>query len=205
MGQGLSNGNGDPNKLRPEDRSVHDWYRFVLSYPPHLVRSYLDKFGVSGSSVVLDPFCGTGTTMVECKKRGIGSIGIEANPMACLAAKVKSDWAVDPEELEETAHEVAESAKRELEVSGVSDDPEPLYESVNPVVRLHSLAPDQRRLILTDSISALPEHKALVLLESIDRFAEQRVLPGLMVSFAKTLVHSASNLRFGPEVAVSQS
>jgi len=29
------------NKLRAEDSSVHDWYRFVLSYPPHLVRDYL--------------------------------------------------------------------------------------------------------------------------------------------------------------------
>ena len=34
------------NKLRPEDRSVHDWYRFVLSFPPHLVRKYLDRFDV---------------------------------------------------------------------------------------------------------------------------------------------------------------
>jgi len=31
--------NADLNKLLPEDRAVHEWYRFVLSYPPHLVRS----------------------------------------------------------------------------------------------------------------------------------------------------------------------
>jgi len=28
----------EDNKLRPEDRAAHDWYRFVLSFPPHLVR-----------------------------------------------------------------------------------------------------------------------------------------------------------------------
>lgn len=27
--------------LRPEDQPVHDWYRFVLSFPPHLVRTYI--------------------------------------------------------------------------------------------------------------------------------------------------------------------
>jgi adenine-specific DNA methylase len=69
------------NKLRAEDSSVHDWYRFVLSYPPHLVRDYLTRFKVSSDMTVLDPFCGTGTTLVECKKLGVPSVGIEANPM----------------------------------------------------------------------------------------------------------------------------
>lgn len=31
--------NSDINKLYPEDRAVHEWYRFVLSFPPHLVRT----------------------------------------------------------------------------------------------------------------------------------------------------------------------
>ena len=56
------------NRLRPEDSPIHDWYRFVLSFPPHLVQQYLKDFGANNSSLVLDPFCGTGTTNVECKK-----------------------------------------------------------------------------------------------------------------------------------------
>ena len=83
------------NKLRREDRSAHDWYRFVLSYPPHLVRDYLGKFGLGPEHCVLDPFCGTGTTLVECKKRGVLSIGIEANPVMAFASRVKVDWGVD--------------------------------------------------------------------------------------------------------------
>ncbi len=38
---------GDINKLYAEARAVHDWYRFVLSFPPHLVRDYLTRFGFS--------------------------------------------------------------------------------------------------------------------------------------------------------------
>ncbi|MEB3339020.1 MAG: hypothetical protein VKJ46_16230, partial [Leptolyngbyaceae bacterium] len=52
------------NRLSAEDRSAHDWYRFVLSYPPHLVRDYLQRFGMDHTHRVLDPFCGTGTTLV---------------------------------------------------------------------------------------------------------------------------------------------
>jgi hypothetical protein len=38
--------NSQQNKLDSEDRRFHDWYRFVLSFPPHLVRSYIDDFGL---------------------------------------------------------------------------------------------------------------------------------------------------------------
>jgi len=55
----------EDNKLRVEDRAAHDWYRFVLSFPAHLVRTYLDRFGLAPGHTVLDPFCGTGTTLVE--------------------------------------------------------------------------------------------------------------------------------------------
>lgn len=63
--------NSESNKLYPEDRSVHEWYRFVLSFPPHLVRTYLDRFDVRPNMRVLDPFCGTGTVLVESQKLGL--------------------------------------------------------------------------------------------------------------------------------------
>src|SRR5687767_5006037 len=84
--------NGSANKLAVEDRSFHSWYRFVLSFPPHLVRDYLKEFGLDQNSVLLDPFCGTGTTLVESKLLGVKSVGLEANSFAHFAASVKLDW-----------------------------------------------------------------------------------------------------------------
>lgn len=100
------------NRMRAADRPIHDWYRFVLSYPPHLVREYLERFDVTANSTVLDPFCGTGTTLVECKKLGIGSVGIESNPIAGFASDVKTNWAVDAESLRRWSDEVASQAER---------------------------------------------------------------------------------------------
>src|SRR5690606_17023438 len=96
---GRGNGGAEINRLQPEDRAVHDWYRFVLSFPPHLVRTYVQRFGLGPDSCVLDPFCGTGTTIVECKKLGVPSIGIEATHMAHFASAVKVDWTPDPDGL----------------------------------------------------------------------------------------------------------
>ena len=122
-GKGATRGKSAPelNRLRPEDRAVHDWYRFVLSFPSHLVRDYLDRFGVDSTQRVLDPFCGTGTTLVECKKLGIPSVGIERNPMAGFASRTKVDWNVDPEALVSHARKVADRALEQLREEGIDD------------------------------------------------------------------------------------
>lgn len=97
------------NKLYAEDLPVHEWYRFVLSFPPHLVRKYIDVFHLADDAVVLDPFCGTGTTLVECKKNGIASVGLEANPVVHFAASVKTSWNVNFEMLQPHADKIAET------------------------------------------------------------------------------------------------
>ena len=55
------------NRLRVEDSSIHDWYRFVLSFPPHLVQQYLETFCVDQTSFVLDPFAGQEQLMLNAK------------------------------------------------------------------------------------------------------------------------------------------
>ncbi|NJL35193.1 MAG: site-specific DNA-methyltransferase [Chloroflexaceae bacterium] len=49
------------------DSRVHSWYRFVLSYPDHVVTRMLDTMCIQAGNIVLDPFVGTGTTLIECK------------------------------------------------------------------------------------------------------------------------------------------
>lgn len=39
---------------------------------------------------MLDPFCGNGTTLVECLRRSFPSVGIDLNPIACLMTRVKT-------------------------------------------------------------------------------------------------------------------
>src|SRR5947207_6544785 len=134
---------GEANKLSSDDRAAHDWYRFVLSYPPHLVRDYLTRFDASPEKHVLDPFCGTGTTIVECKKLGLPSIGVEAHPMAHFASATKVNWDVDPTELEESSRRIAAAATCELEANGIIDDPSPLLLTEMPHGRqLRTLSPE---------------------------------------------------------------
>src|SRR5437773_2434492 len=154
--------NGEANKLSPSDRPVHDWYRFVLSFPPHLVRDCIERFGLSEKSCVLDPFCGTGTTVVECKKLGINTVGLEANPMPWFASHTKLNWSVPPRELLQHAQRVAEAAQTVLEEEGITDlQQSPLFLRKGFEPRLRTLPEQAASLILANSIGPLPLHKTL--------------------------------------------
>ena len=180
---------------------AHDWYRFILSYPPHLVRQYVEQFGLRAGASVLDPFCGTGTTVVECQKLGLHGIGIEAHPMAHFASTTKIDWTPDPDQLERAAARIAERVMDSLERDGIIDDPQPnLLLETPPRAALRNLPADAAKLLLKDSISPLPLHKTLVLLDAID--ASPRFHAHFRLALARALVTTISNLHFGPEVGI---
>lgn len=176
------------NRPYVDDLPVHEWYRFVLSYPPHIVRDYVDRFGVAPGMTVLDPYCGTGTTLVECKKLGIESIGIEPNPVVHFAASVKTDWTIDPDALVASAERIAAEARGQLAARNG---------------HLVTLSEDQETLLIRNSISPLPLHKSLVLRDAIRSTGDDPCRRHLELALAKQLVFSYSNLRFGPEVGVS--
>lgn len=182
--------NPELNQIRSRDRAAHHWYRFVLSFPPHLVQDYVEKFGLSSQHRVLDPFCGTGTTVVECKKLAIPSVGIEANPMAWFAGSVKLDWTPEPDGLLETAVSIGERAQTIIE-----QETEPL----------RSLPPESEKIILANSISPLPLHKTLILLEQIQQYSTQRDDRHLRLALAKAIITSISNLHFRPEVCIGKA
>lgn len=194
--------NGKANKLDPQDRAFHDWYRFVLSFPPHLVRDYIDDFGLDKDSAILDPFCGTGTTLVESKLCGISSLGTEANLFAHFATSVKTDWEIDPDLLYRQSCEVAEFALDILRGQGINDQVP--FAGDTQVLPLRLLSEEENKLILTDSISPLPLHKIIVLLECLRQFQTERNYSHQLLALAKALVYTISNLHFGPEVGVGK-
>ncbi len=175
--------NGTMNRLAVDDRPVHNWYRFVLSFPPHLVRDYLSQFHVGPGQVALDPFCGTGTALVECKKLGIESIGIEAHPMAHVAAQVKTDWAPEPKRLIDDATGLARLAAQRIE--DPDWHPKPLPE-------------ESSRLLIGGSISSRPLHKTLVLRDTILQNGDPDFRQHHLLALASALPTGIGNLQLRP-------
>jgi hypothetical protein len=189
------------NSLERDDRPFHSWYRFVLSFPPHLVRQYLAEFAIKQGMRVLDPFCGTGTTIVESKLLGFSGIGFEANPFPHFASSVKVDWMVDPAKLVTMADLVASKVREVLKSQGIDE----LNAHGTPEqIHLKTLPPEAEKLLITNSISPLPLHKTLLLSEYLNEMSTHRGYNHLLLALGNAIVTNISNLRFGPEVGVGK-
>ncbi|WP_249094375.1 site-specific DNA-methyltransferase [Argonema galeatum] len=86
---------GDITFASGQNESIHRWYRLTPSFSPSLVRYFFNYFEVGDNSLVLDPFSGRGTTVIECQKRGIPAIGLEINPLLQRVGEYSLIWRQD--------------------------------------------------------------------------------------------------------------
>ena len=75
----------------PADEHTHGIYPYPARLVRHIPRMLLRTPAFVGeSSHVFDPFCGSGTVLVEAQHAGLTSTGIDDNPMAVLMSRVKT-------------------------------------------------------------------------------------------------------------------
>ena len=75
-----------PNKKEP----IHNWYYFKEGFSKEFVDIFIDNFQLNENSLLLEPFCGSGTTPLACKQKGIRSIAFEVSPFFVFVSKVKT-------------------------------------------------------------------------------------------------------------------
>lgn len=69
--------------------SPHEFYRYPARFPPAFARAAIDAF-TSVGDLVVDPFVGGGTSLVEARLSGRPAIGSDLNHLAVFVSKVKS-------------------------------------------------------------------------------------------------------------------
>ena len=72
---------------------------------------FLDTIQLPTGAIVLDPFCGSGTVLLEANLRGHHAVGLDINPLARLISQVKLT-PLDPCELYSQLFYVTQRAKR---------------------------------------------------------------------------------------------
>ena len=76
--------------LRVAHSDIEGIHPYPAKFVAELPRALLENLPLPMGTAVLDPFCGSGTTLVESQRRGVPSYGIDLNPIACLMARVKT-------------------------------------------------------------------------------------------------------------------
>ncbi len=171
---------------------VHDWYRLRFGYNDHTVSHILDELKITPGKRVLDPFCGSGTTLIECMKQDINSVGLDANPSSFFAARVKTNWKLNPDKLCILLEECL------LSVEGWERD--------------NSLSKDATHIYLEDTgmiergwISKRPLKKCIAVKKAIrDLRTSSPYKNFLMLGLMDIVVNGASNVKFGPELYCSK-
>jgi hypothetical protein len=70
----------------------HGLHEYRGKFNPQMPRSLMVQNFLDRKGVILDPFCGSGTTLIEASMLNLPSIGIDINPMSCLITNAKIAW-----------------------------------------------------------------------------------------------------------------
>lgn len=90
---------------------VHRWFRYSAGFSATWVESLIAAKLANGPVRVLDPFSGSGTTLLCAEDLGVESIGIESHPFVSRIARAKLLRRSDPNEFREFAMTVLRGAK----------------------------------------------------------------------------------------------
>ncbi len=69
---------------------THSFDTYQGSFSAQMIRALINYCNLKKGAIILDPFSGSGTTLIEAILLGFIVIGIDINPIACLSSYVKS-------------------------------------------------------------------------------------------------------------------
>jgi len=92
---------------------THPFHSYPARLHPATARVLVELVGGPGGGgrgrTIVDPFCGSGTTLVEARAAGFRAIGVDLNPLAVLVARAKT-WTVPARRrkaLRDAGHEIS--------------------------------------------------------------------------------------------------
>lgn len=181
--------------VRPSDAlwidkpdAVHHWYRIIMGFDWRLADFILNELGVTCEDLVLDPFAGAGTTLVQCKKRGIKVVGVDVNPVCTLASTVKTTWSLTPRGLDRTLQLIIASAANAADDLGGTDAAVLRYLQTSGMIERGWLSLHKARIVL-----------------SIRRAIREVTMAGahrnfFLLALISAVVNKIADVKFGPEL-----
>lgn len=150
---------------------THNIHKYPAKFIPHVPRWAIRKYLDAKNGWVLDPFCGSGTTLVEGTINGHNVIGVDIDPLSCLITKVKIT-PIPRKKLVKSKNELIEAIKKKSDAS------------FKPPTQTHNL----EHWFRPEQIGALGKIR-----ECIENFREDKDLYDFFMITFSSIIRKASN------------
>jgi len=183
----------------------HNWYNFVLGYSPQFPEFMLQREQIATSGIVLDPFMGTGTTLITCKQREVPSQGIDANDFMVDAARVKLMWNLDTKLLAHYRDEVLHQVETEFHRYKWGEADQPTQLSFFAAANGHGehdyrpfVTARRPKMLLEKYISDKPLARVYIIDDVIKAVIPAGPIRDLFALALTAIIVPVSNVRYGP-------
>ncbi|MBZ0292114.1 MAG: MerR family DNA-binding transcriptional regulator [Anaerolineae bacterium] len=119
---------------------THAIHPYPAKFIPQIPNALIQELSSVGDTI-LDPFCGSGTTLVEALRLDRHAIGVDANPLACLISQAKTTRMTEDDarilfELAEELSRMGHGRANDMpllfpELSSMPDAPRPTFKGVH--------------------------------------------------------------------------
>lgn len=131
---------------------VHQWFRYSAGFSAKWAAELIEEKLGESDWHVLDPFAGSGTTLLAADSVRAHSIGWESHPFIHRIAQAKLNWFLDENDFLDKAQDVLEDAKKRNRTTPTTNKPLLLkcYEGTS-LARLESLRASYEKLSTRNS------------------------------------------------------
>lgn len=192
----LENGMASSLGARKDPKYVtHGIHAYKGKFYPQLAKGLINQLKLEAGAKILDPFCGSGTTLLEGHLNGFATFGCDLNPLAAQIARAKTSVIeVDPDLLTEVVSAVLEAIETAPETLPTELDQFPV-ECIEEVQRWFA-EPVARKLNWLLSIIRSGSHGIArdfleVVFSSIVRDVSQQEPTDLRIRYRKVLLDDA--------------
>lgn len=144
---------------RKDDSGIEKIHPYPAKFISDIPKAFLKIIPIPPNTLVMDPFCGSGSTLLESQKAGYPCIGIDLNPIACLISRVKTGHMPGTFlEVSKNVLQQAQSTKSDLwkEIPNVDHWFKPgIYEALASLVKAIEIAPQENKDLLQLALSSI--------------------------------------------------
>ncbi len=96
---------------------IYNWLYYKEGFSAQIVFDLIERFDLKKGQTILEPFCGSGTTLLAAKEKGINSVGFDVLDIAVFASAVKTrDYSKVIDELKGSLEDLKNVPKRKQKI-----------------------------------------------------------------------------------------